>query len=201
MSFVRVFGTVTPSKPVAGVDVTVVSTGPSNVSDLQLVPGTSLFAWSPQVGDLGLVGDETWHFVNGMVTSEYDTVLVCDEDAPSPYYAKLWPVTQQQTVSWGMMEFGELDGTIRYDGFQHTVNRGAGISPHCTPRADQSLDIRTNGYSLLLLGIKGIHPAPPPFELVDSLGSVNESHIGNWAEVWAWHESWDDVLAHHEDWS
>lgn len=199
MSFIRVFGALTPSKEVVGVDLTVVSTSSAKVTDLQLQGGSSLFSWSPQVGDLGLVAEETWDFINGYVLDDYDTVLMTDADVASPFYALITPMSPQ-TMTWGLMQLGQVQSPQTINGFSHTATQGAGITPHLTRRADQRLDLVTDGISNVVIGVKGVRVRPPDPDIVD-LGPVVDAHPASWAQVWGWHLDWSSVTSEHQEWS
>lgn len=199
MAFIRTFGHLTPSKEVVGVVVKVTAEGPANITDLQMMPGSSLFQWSPMVGDLGLRAAQQWRYINGMVQADYDTWVIADEDQASPYLAHLHPHGPQE-VTWGLLQFGEISTTQAFNGFDYTVTKGAGMTPHLTARSDQRLDLVTDSIMSAVVAIKGIHsdPGTPPARV--DLGTVTEAHPEGWSSVWGWHQDWDEVLAEHGGW-
>ena len=199
MSFIRIFGHLTTTKDVVGVAVRISAEASAAVTDIQLVPGSSLFSWSPQVGDLHLKSDLRWRYINGMVMSEYDTWVMSDEDIASPYNGVFYPHGAQE-LRWGMLEFGEVSTKQEFDGTKYTISSGAGVTPHLTARADQRIDIKTDGIMSAIVGIKGIHSDPGSPDRTD-LGTVIASHYQGWPAVLGWHEDWDDVLAEHGAWS
>ena len=198
MSFLRTFGQLKPSKPVLGVAVKVIAHSDAKVTDIQLNPGSSLFSWSPMVGDLGLVTAPRWRFINGMIQSDYDTFVTSDEDQASPYRGVFYPVGPQE-VNWGQLHFGEVSSKTSFDGYEYSITTGAGITPHLTARADQRLDLVTTGLMSAIVGVKGISVAPGNPARTD-LGSVTAAHPQGWNRVWAFHDSWSDVLAEHGAW-
>lgn len=198
MAFIRTFGQLKPSKDVAGVSVRVTTDGDAKITDIQLNPGSSLFSWSPMVGDLGLRASPTWRYINGMVSSDYDTWVMTDEDLASPYQGIVYPVGTQ-TVRWGMLYLGEISSRQEFNGYDYQVSTGAGVTPHLTARSDQRLDLATDGIMSAVVAVRGIHSDPGNPERVD-LGTVTEAHAEGWSAVWAWHESWSDVLAEHGGW-
>jgi len=198
MAFVRTFGQLKPSKPLLGVAVKVTAQAGANVTDIQLNPGSSLFSWSPQVGDLALKPAPVWRYINGMIQSDYDTWVMADEDQASPYLGVISPLGVQ-TVQWGLMYLGEISTRQDFSGYEYKLSSGAGITPHHTARADQRLDLTTDGLMSAVVAIRGIHAAPPSNIRTD-LGTVTASHAGGWAAVWAWHKTWTDVLAEHGGW-
>uniref|UniRef100_A0AAU6R613 Minor tail protein n=1 Tax=Micrococcus phage Olihed TaxID=3092209 RepID=A0AAU6R613_9CAUD len=198
MAFIRTFGQLKPSKPVAGVSVRVVTDGEAKVTDIQLNPGSSLFSWSPQVGDLGLRSAPAWRFINGMVQSDYETWVMADEDLASPYQGVLYPVGTQE-VRWGMLYWGEISSRQEFNGYDYRITTGAGTTPHLTARADQRLDLVTGGIMSAIVAVRGIHSDPGDPTRSD-LGTVTVAHPDGWSAVWAWHETWDDVLTEHGGW-
>lgn len=199
VAFIRTFGNLQPSKDVVGVNVRVRAEGPAKITDVQLVPGSSLFQWSPMVGDLQLRASRNWRFINGMVQRDYDTWVMADEDLASPYRGMIWPRGLQQ-VEWGLMPFGQISSRVDFNGYDYTLSTGAGVTPHLTARADQRLDLRTSGILSATVAIRGIHedPGAPPAR--EDLGTVTESHSEGWPAVWGWHEDWAAVLADHGGW-
>ncbi|QBZ73212.1 hypothetical protein SEA_THERESITA_21 [Microbacterium phage Theresita] len=198
MAFVRTFGQLKPSKPVHGVSVRVVTDGVARVTDVQLNPGSSLFSWSPMVGDLGLRASPAWRYINGMVQSDYDTWVMSDEDLASPYRGVVYPVGTQR-VRWGMLDMGDINSRQEFDGYDYTTTSGAGFTPHLTARSDQRLDLQTDGIMSAIVAVRGIHSDPGDPSRPD-LGTVTEAHPDGWSAVWAWHESWSDVLSEHGGW-
>ncbi|QXO14492.1 hypothetical protein SEA_JENOS_23 [Microbacterium phage Jenos] len=198
MSFLRTFGQLKPSKDVVGVAVKIIAHSDAKVTDIQLNPGTSLFSWSPMVGDLGLKTAPTWRFINGMIQSDYDTWVTSDEDLASPYRGEFYPVAPQE-VNWGLLHFGEVSSRQEFNGYEYSVSTGGGTTPHLTARADQRLDLTTTGLMSAIVGVKGIHAAPGSPVRTD-LGSVTSAHPQGWNRVWAFHQSWDDVLDEHGAW-
>lgn len=198
MAFIRTFGQLKPSKDVLGVAVKVTAQAEAKVTDIQLNPGSSLFSWSPMVGDLGLKTAATWRFINGMIQSDYDTWVTSDEDQASPYRGEFYPVGPQE-VNWGLLHFGEVSSTTSFDGYEYSISTGAGVTPHLTARADQRLDLVTTGLMSAIVGVKGIHSDPGSPVRTD-LDTVTAAHPQGWNRVWAFHETWDDVLAHHGAW-
>jgi hypothetical protein len=198
VSFLRTFGQLKPSKSVAGVKVKITTASDAKVTDIQLNPGSSLFSWSPMVGDLGLVTDETWRFINGMIQADYDTWVAADEDEASPYRGQVYPVGTQ-TVQWGLLYWGDISSPQEMNGYEYSTSTGAGVTPHHTARADQRLDLTTTGLMSAIVGVKGIH-ADPGSPVRTDLGSVTAAHPQGWNRVWAFHLTWADVLADHGSW-
>ncbi|AVJ51011.1 hypothetical protein FDJ44_gp20 [Microbacterium phage Pikmin] len=198
MAFVRTFGTLTPSKPVDGVAVAIKTEGEAKVTDVQLVAGSSLFSWSPQVSDLHLKETKTWRFMNGIIQSDYATWVIADEDQASPYWGIIDPV-MPQNVRWGMVDMGQISSREELNGLEYTTTAGAGVTPHHTARSDQRLDISTDGHMSVVIGIKGIFENPGDSPRTD-LGTVTEAHPDGWAGVWGWHPNWTDVLTNHGGW-
>lgn len=199
MAFLRTFGQLTPSKPVLGVAVKITAQDEAKVTDIQLNPGSSLFSWSPMVGDLGLVPAPAWRYINGMVQSDYDTWVMADEDSASPYLGVFYPVGPQ-TVEWGLLHLGEISSREEFNGYEYSTTAGAGVTPHHTARADQRLGLETTGIMSAVVAIRGIHVDPGSNARTD-LGTVTGAHPEGWSAVWAWHETWTDVLNEHEEWS
>lgn len=199
MSFVRTFGTLKPSKEVVGVALKIVTEGTAKVTDIQLVPGNSLFSWSPQVGDLHLKSDLRWRYANGMIMEEYDAWIMSDEDQASPYRATFYPHRSQE-VSWGMLDLGTISSKQEFNGAEYSLSTGAGVTPHLTSRSDQRTDIRTTGIMSAIVGIRGISVDPGPPEEQD-FTTVIASHLSGWPSVIDSHETWDDVLEEHGAWS
>ncbi|QDK03680.1 hypothetical protein SEA_MCUBED_20 [Microbacterium phage MCubed] len=198
MAFIRTFGTLRPSKPTVGVAVKITSQDEARVTDIQLNPGSSLFSWSPMVGDLGLVQAPRWRYINGMISNDYATWVMSDEDLASPYHGEVFPVGVQ-TVRWGQLYLGEISSRQTFDGPGYAVSVGAGVTPHLTPRADQRLDLETSGIMSAIVGVKGIHEDPGSSARTDA-GSVTAAHAEGWSAVWGWHESWNAVLTEHGEW-
>lgn len=198
MAFVRTFGQLKPSKDILGVSVKVTAKADAKVTDIQMNPGSSLFSWSPQVGDLGLKPAPVWRYINGMIQSDYDTWVMADEDQASPYLGVISPLGTQ-AVQWGMMFLGDIGTRQEFSGYEYELSVGAGVTPHHTARADQRLDLTTSGLLSAVVAIRGIHAAPAD-NIRSDLGSVTASHSGGWAAVWAWHKTWNDVLTEHGGW-
>lgn len=198
MAFIRTFGQLTPKKDVQGVAVKITAEDEAKVTDVQLNPGSSLFSWSPMVGDLALVAAPAWRYVNGMVQADYATWVMSDEDVASPYRGELYPVGVQ-TVEWGLLYLGEISGHQVFDGHQYTTTVGAGVTPHLTARQDQRLDLVTDGIMSAIVALKGIHTDPGSNARSDT-GTVTEAHAEGWSAVWAWHEDWEDVISDHGGW-
>lgn len=198
MAFIRTFGLLTPKKDVQGVAVKITAEDEAKVTDIQLNPGSSLFSWSPMVGDLALVAAPTWRYVNGMVQADYATWVMSDEDVASPYRGDLYPVGPQ-TVDWGLLHMGEISTHQVFDGHDYVTTAGAGVTPHLTARQDQRLDLVTDGIMSAIVALKGIHSDPGNNARSDT-GTVTESHAEGWSAVWAWHEDWSDVLNDHGGW-
>lgn len=199
MAFVRTFGQLKPSKDVVGVAVRITSQEQAKVTDIQLIPGSSLFSWSPQVGDLGLRASPRWRYINGMIQSDYDTWVMSDEDQASPYRGILYP-RGAQDVRWGLLHMGQVSSRQEFNGYAYTTSQGAGVTPHLTARADQRLDLVTTGIMGAVIAIKGIHSDAGDAPGRTDLGTVTESHAEGWSAVWAWHDSWENVLAEHGGW-
>lgn len=199
MAFLRTFGQLRPSKDVLGVAVKITAQGDAKVTDVQLNPGSSLFSWSPMVGDLALRPAPAWRYINGMVSSDYDTWVMADEDQASPYLGVLVPVGAQ-TVQWGLLYLGEISSKEEFNGYEYSLTAGAGVTPHHTARADQRLGLSTDGILAAVTAIRGIHTDPGSNARTD-LGTVTGAHPDSWSSVWAWHEDWTDVLGEHEEWS
>jgi len=198
MAFVRTFGQLKPSKPLSGVAIKVTAKADANVTDIQLNPGSSLFSWYPQVGDLALKPTPAWRYINGIIQSDYDTWIMADEDQASPYLGVISPLGTQ-TVQWGLLHLGEISTRQEFSGYEYTLTSGAGVTPHHTARADQRLDLTTDGLMAAVVAIRGIHVAPGSNIRTD-LGDVTASHSKGWAAVWAWHKTWTDVLTEHGGW-
>lgn len=198
MAFLRTFGHLSPSKDVLGVAVRITAKSDAKVTDIQLNPGSSLFSWSHQVGDLGLKAERTWRYINGMIQSDYDTWVMSDEDEASPYRGTLYPVGSQN-VEWGLLHMGEISSREVFDGYQYTTSTGSGVTPHLTARADQRLDLTTDGIMSAIVAVRGIHTDPGDPSRND-LGTVTEAHAEGWSAVWAWHDTWDDVTTEHGSW-
>lgn len=198
MAFVRTFGVLKPTKDVQGVAIKISALSESKVTDIQLNAGSSLFQWSAMVGDLGLKATQSWRFINGMIQADYDTWVIADEDIASPYRGIIYPVGVQN-VEWGLMYIGEVSSSEDFNGYEYTLSQGAGVTPHHTARADQRLDLTTNGIMSAITAIKGIHVDPGSPERSD-LGTVTEAHADSWSAVWAWHEDWASVLEEHGGW-
>jgi len=198
MAFVRTFGHIKPSRQVLGVAIKVSTQAEANVTDVQLLPGTSLFSWSPQVGDLELRTTPVWRYINGVIQSDYDTWIMSDEDQASPYLGVISPIGVQ-TVKWGMLYFGEISAGQEFNGYTYDISVGAGITPHHTARADQRLDLTTDGIMSATVAIKGIHTDPGTNVRMD-LGTVTQSHPKGWAATIGWHDTWSDVLTEHGGW-
>ncbi len=199
MAFIRTFGQLKPSKDVAGVAVKITAQGEAKVTDVQLNPGSSLFSWSPMVGDLALVPAPAWRYINGMVQSDYDTWVMADEDQASPYLGVFYPVAAQN-VDWGLLHLGEINSREEFNGYEYSTSTGAGVTPHHTARADQRLGLETDGIMSAIVAIRGIH-ADPGSNVRSDLGTVTGAHAEGWSAVWAWHETWEDVLTDHEEWA
>ncbi|UVG34588.1 hypothetical protein SEA_CHEETO1_22 [Microbacterium phage Cheeto1] len=199
MAFLRTFGQLKPSKDVAGVAVKIISQSDAKVTDVQLNPGSSLFSWSPQVGDLALRSAPAWRYINGIIQSDYETWVMADEDLASPYLGRFDP-TGEQEVQWGLLYLGKISSLEEFNGYEYSLSTGAGMTPHHTARADQRVGIETTGRMSAIIAIKGIHTDPGSNARSD-LGTVTGAHPDGWSAVWAWHETWDDVLDEHEEWS
>lgn len=201
MAFVRTFGTVhpRPDKEVLGVAVKVTTEGVAKVTDIQMLPGDSVFSWSPQVGDLALVPAPKWRYINGMIQPDYDTWVMADEDIASPYRGIIAPIGAQ-TVQWGMLYFGDISTQQQFNGHTYDTSAGAGITPHHTARADQRLDLTTDGLMAVTVAINGIHVDPGAGTRVDT-GLVVAAHDEGWAAVLGWHDNWSEVLTNHGGWA
>ncbi|QNL31033.1 hypothetical protein SEA_KAUALA_21 [Microbacterium phage Kauala] len=199
MSFLRTFGQLRPSKPVLGVAVKITAQSEAKVTDIQLNAGSSLFSWSPQVGDLGLRPAPAWRYINGMVQSDYETWVMADEDVASPYQGVFYPVGAQ-TAEWGLLYLGEISSREEFNGYEYSTTAGAGVAPHLTARADQRLGLTTDGIMSAIVAIRGIHSDPGSSARTD-LGTVTGAHPEGWSAVWAWHETWNDVINEHEEWA
>lgn len=198
MAFIRAFGQLTPHKEVLGIKVRVTAQDEARVTDIQMNPGSSLFQWSPMVGDLGLITAQTWRYINGMIQADYDTWVMADEDLASPYRGVVYPVGPQ-IVQWGLMYLGEISSIQQFNGYEYTLSTGSGITPHLTARADQRIDLTTDGIMSAIAGVRGVHVDPGDPSRVD-LGTVTGSHAEGWSAVWAWHDDWADVVAEHGGW-
>ena len=198
MAFIRTFGLLTPTKDVLGVAVKISAQSDAKVTDIQLNPGSSLFSWSPMVGDLALVTAPTWRYINGMISADYDTWVMSDEDLASPYRGEVYPVGLQN-VQWGLLYWGDITSYQKFDGHDYTTSVGAGVTPHLTSRSDQRLDLVTTGIMSAIVATKGIHTDPGNPVRTD-IGTVTAAHPDGWSAVWAWHESWADVVNEHGGW-